>query len=300
MKRLQVWIVSDEKPGHHNQSMGLIQALSSMRELELSQMPIVSKSKTFQMLSFKYCSKKQKENPDLIIGAGHKTHFSLLAYRQCFGGKAIVMMRPSLPFRLFDLCFIPRHDKPSNSAHMIETIGAVNLVIPSKSHLSKNGLILLGGPSKHFNWNVAEVALQLEKLILRNAEMQWTIASSRRTPADSVDIISSYFPKIEFIEPDKVSNNWLPTKMQESGNIWVTEDSVSMIYEALTSGATTGVIRLNTDKTTRVTEEVNRLVFEGRVETLLGDNLKNENKESASSLYEADRCAKLLLEKFDL
>ena len=296
MKELQVWIVSDEKPGHHNQSMGLIQALSSMREVELSEMPIVSKPKLFQMLGIKACEICLTENPDLIIGAGHKTHFSLLAYRRCFGGRLIVMMRPSLPLRFFDLCVISRHDKPRKAINIIETIGAVNLVIPSRSQSLGKSLVLLGGPSKHFNWDVAKVAQQMEALILKDEETQWLFASSRRTPDESVDFINSRFPNNQVIKPTNVSKDWLSQKMQQSKEIWVTEDSVSMIYEALTSGAMTGAIRLTKRKATRVTEETDRLVSEGRVATLQEENKTHELQQ----LNEADRCAKLLLEKFDL
>ena len=35
--------------------------------------------------------------PDIVLGAGHRTHLSLLAARRVHRGKAVVLMRPSLP-----------------------------------------------------------------------------------------------------------------------------------------------------------------------------------------------------------
>jgi len=296
-KILNIWAVSDGKPGHQNQIEGLIQGLSKYREIELIRMPMIPLPNFLGMLLLKACGKSSKRKPDLIVGAGHHTHLSLLAYRRCFGGRVVVMMSPSLPNGFFDLCFIPRHDKPVNRKNVIETFGTINRVISDDSlRVANDGLILLGGPSKHFKWDSAKMNAQIQELLEQNPDTKWTIAGSRRTPHAIYKEIKNQFPQIKMVVPDEVSSEWLPARILKAGQIWVTTDSISMIYEALTSGAKTGILKLAHDKSTRITEEIDRLQSEGRVCTM--DSARNDK--SLHPIYEADRCSKLLLKKFDL
>jgi len=301
---LRVWAVTDNKPGHQNQTGGLIEALSHYRDVDVSWLPAVSLSKNLWMLFANKHGYSKKKRPDLLIGAGHHTHLTLLALGRCFGGRVVIMMSSSLPLNRFDLCFIPRHDNPPKEDNVIETLGPINRVIPSsstfskrqKARLSDTGMILIGGPSRHFIWDSLFVAQLIGSLVAQNQDTHWVIAGSRRTPSECYEAIKQYSPDTEIVLPEDVSTKWLPEKIHESGKIWVTEDSMSMVYESLTSGAQTGVIRLAYDKTTRVTKEIDCLISEGRVHTTSTKVIKKE----ASAIYEADRCAKLLLQKFDL
>lgn len=306
---LQVWAVTDNKPGHQNQTKGLIEALSQYRKVDVTWKPLTPlKSNVWAMLTYKLDPSNKgpsHQRPDLLIGTGHQTHVTLLALKNSFGGRVVIMMSPSLPLNLFDLCFIPRHDKPKNRDNTIETLGPINRVTPSSSLDSKVGLILVGGPSKHFTWDSSTVAQNIGSLLAQNKDTQWVIAGSRRTPKDFYSELRSSSLDAQVILPDDVSSDWLPETMLQSGKIWVTEDSVSMVYESLTSGAQTGVIRLTREKASRVSEEIDRLILEGRLLVSSDNGLaKNKNKSKfekpLSLLYEADRCAKLLLKKFDL
>ncbi len=295
---LNVWVLTDERPGHANQTEGLAEALSKYREIKITRPSLITKIQALKMWLLHWCDKKNhQESPDLIIGTGHQTHLSLLAYKKCYGGKVVVMMSPSLPYFLFDLCFIPRHDNPCNKNNIIETTGAINRVVPNNSsHVKDTGLIMLGGPSKHYQWDSKKLIKQIQSVLKKQPETQWVIAGSRRTPQTTYDEIKANFPRIVLVHPEKVSKDWLPQRMHESEQIWVTADSISMIYEALTSGAKTGIIELGYDKPSRITREMDRLLSEGAVISL--ETL--DRGLSINPIYEADRCAKLLLEKFEL
>lgn len=297
-KQLNVWVLTDERPGHANQTEGLAEALSKYRQIKITRPPLITNFQALKLWLLHWCGKNNdQESPDLIIGTGHQTHLSLMAYRKCYGGKVIVMMSPSLPYRFFDLCFIPIHDNPGKKYNIIETMGAINRVIPNtSSHVENTGLIMLGGPSKHYKWDSRKLVKQIKNVLKKQPQTQWVIAGSRRTPQTTYDEIKANFPGIVLVHPDKVSKDWLPQKMHESEQIWVTADSISMIYEALTSGAVTGILELAYDKPSRITREMDRLVSEGAVISL--ETL--DRASSTTSIYEADRCAKLLLEKFKL
>jgi mitochondrial fission protein ELM1 len=298
---LKIWALTDNKPGHQNQTAGLIQALSHYRTVETRWIPALPLSKSLRLLLTGHCSEfcpEQEQQADLIIGAGHKTHGGLLALRRCCGGRAIVLMRPSLPLRFFDVCLIPRHDRPPEKDNVIETLGAINRIVPSTFRKTRQGLVLLGGTSNHFAWDSQAVLLQLKALFRNQADYQWIIASSRRTPGEIHAAIREQFPDTELVLPESVSGDWLPQHIQESEQVWVTEDSISMIYEALTSGAKTGVLQLpgmEGAKKSRVAGEIQRLLAERRVMTLSSVSLDEHE-----TLDEADRCARLILEKFDL
>jgi len=309
---LCIWAVTDNKPGHQNQTKGLIEALSHYREVDVIWKPGVSVTKNIWMLlvnRFKNSNANPEQQlPDLLIGAGHQTHMTLLALKRMVGGRVVIMMSPSLPLKLFDLCFIPRHDKPRKKDNVIETLGPINRLIPASSSFSKRepaqnsrkGLILIGGPSRHYIWDSLFVARHIGSVLAQDADIQWVVAGSRRTPAECYEALKRDFPEIEIVYPDDVSADWLPGKIAESGKIWVTEDSISMVYESLTSGAQTGVIRLTYEKPTRVTKEIDCLIAEGRVHTSTTNMLSQAGNKNPEILYEADRCAKLLLEKFEL
>ena len=297
---LTVWAVTDNKPGHQNQVEGLLEALSKYRKVNINWISAISLTKNLWMLLTKRCDECTVASPDLLLGAGHRTHLTLLALRHCCGGRVVIMMSPSLPLACFDLCFIPRHDNPPEKANVVETLGAINRMIPSQSHLSKTGLILLGGSSRHYDWNSEAVINQVLSVIEKNSGVEWIIAGSRRTPDECYKALRSNFPDSMIIHPEKVSTDWLPMKMQETEQIWVTADSISMVYEALTSGAVTGVLRMDYEKPSRVTNEIEHLIAESRVRTLSQINPIVPRMEISSTLYEADRCAKLLLEKMDL
>jgi hypothetical protein len=299
-KILRIWAVSDNKPGHQNQVEGLINAVSNYRKVEVKRISATTTPKSIWMLLRGQCKGYSGSPPHLVIGAGHQTHFNVLALRRCFGGKAVIMMSPSLPLFLFDMCFIPRHDFPVNRDNVVETLGAINRVTHSKIRYPASGLILIGGPSRHFEWDSESVVKQIQLLLKSSSQVEWVIAGSRRTPFSCYKAIKSQLPAVKLILPEDVSPEWLPTKIQETEQIWVTEDSISMIYEALTSGAKTGLLRLGREKSNRITKEVDRLIGESSVSYILPSGNVIITEKVPSIIDEADRCARLLLKNFSL
>ena len=56
--------------------------------------------------------KGQLPKPDILLGAGHATHLDIITAKLKFGGKSVIIMKPTLPYCMFDLCLIPKHDNP--------------------------------------------------------------------------------------------------------------------------------------------------------------------------------------------
>lgn len=292
-----IWAITDNKPGHRNQLEGLINALSEMRPTEVKWINAGGYLQGFANIL--HCKKLTtlKKSPQMILGAGHQTHAQLLAYKYCLQKPVVVLMKPSLPLSWFDLCFIPRHDQPPGKDNVVATLGPINKVRPATQQNAQQGLFLIGGHSPHFNWDTAGVIQQIRQLITLASPIQWQVALSRRTPDNFIDELTQALPDLKIVKPDEVDKAWLPRQMQRCGIIWVTADSMSMLYEAITSSARVGIIKLPAKRQNRIKREIQRL---------LADRIVSEVENSAvlrtntASINEAQRCAAVLLEKLKL
>lgn len=252
---LTLWLITDQKPGHKNQLIGLEQALQNLTEIDSHWINIDTPNTPIQ-------------KPDLIVCCGHRTHWRSLWYRWRYGGKLCALMKPSLPLSWFDLCVIPSHDSPPQRANVIATQGVLNKITPSDDHDDSKGLILLGGPSKHFKWD-NETVLTRTQQILEENPLKWTIGTSRRTPDQLTNQLRETLGSITIETPDSVSSDWLPQQLARSKYVWVSADSVSMVYEALTSGAQTHIIDLPEVNKSRVAKGLNNLVLKRLVSTTI-------------------------------
>ena len=207
-------------------------------------------------------------NPDLLIGAGHRTHLPLLAGARVRGGRTIVLMKPTLPIRWFDLCIIPAHDHVEPRSNVLTTQGVLNSMVRNLDRKSEKGLFLIGGPSRHYDWNENALFKQIDTIVARESEMIWIATTSRRTPESTAHrLISRKWKNLHPILCSDTPDSWLPEQLDEARVVWVTEDSVSMIYEALTTGAPTGILPIPRRVVSRLSLGVDRLVAEGLVTT---------------------------------
>jgi hypothetical protein len=210
---LNIWRVTDGKSGHDSQSAGLCKAiadLSSSTQFDLTANSLTSCLKSF--ISQKFPDGNRLPDPDIIIGAGHGTHLTMLSAKRVRKGKIVVIMKPSLPLNFFDICVIPKHDAPPKKKNVIETNGALN-TLEFNNNKSKNlGLILIGGPSKHYEWNNKLIISQIDAVVSRRKEMNWTISDSPRTPKNIMSkILASNYKNVDILDfnnsPNKNINN---------------------------------------------------------------------------------------------
>jgi mitochondrial fission protein ELM1 len=293
-----IWRMLDGRPGHENQVIGLTEAIQRIRSVEVCDIRLDEDRKSLRgILSGWLASMASLPAPDLLIGAGHSTHLPLLACSRRFGGRSVVIMKPSLPVGLFDLCLIPEHDTlcfPANN--VVRTEGALNRVRPSDRHDSNCGLILIGGPSKHFLWSDEKVIRQVQA-IAATSGIRWTIAASERTPENFLKHLQSQLPNVAVKTPHDTSSDWLPGQLEQAGTVWVTCDSMSMIYEALTAGARVGLLELEPSSPGRISSNIQRLIRSSMV-TACSDWMQGRPL-SASMKYfsEADRCSGIVVER---
>jgi mitochondrial fission protein ELM1 len=291
---LTLWLIGDGKPGHENQSLGLAEAMQRHVACDIYRISIAGKGGIIDRIRAAFAQSAGLPKPDFIIAAGHATHLALLCLARKHQAKSIVLMRPSLPLRCFDFCIAPSHDFPKKPTrkNLILTRGAINRVHASDSPKAGK-LILIGGPSKTHGWDTGAMLVMLAKVIEGGG---WQLTDSRRTPEGFLEQARMRFESLEFFSCQQTPPDWLPSKLREADEVWVSEDSVSMIYEALSSGARVGLLpapRLNSHS--RVLRGVDELIADGFL-TPFNEWQKTVKLAAVPKpLQEADRCAGVLL-----
>ncbi len=288
----QIWIVSDGKPGHLNQSRGLAEAIARHCDVSISEQPPMGRLQALR-LCFSAGLPKVEDRPALIIGAGHATHLTLLALRRFYRAPAVVLMKPSISTGFFDLCLIPEHDQPPQRPNILPTRGALNRMQPGEK-LAGSGVMMIGGPSKHFDWDEAAILAQVEALLSADSR-DWLIGSSRRTPASTEQALATLAGE-RFVPAAETGPDWLPRQLARAEVCWVTQDSASMVYEALTAGCRVGILTLDAQADNRISRGVQTLREQGIVSGAPDWRLEQLIK-PAVTFNEAERCAEEILKR---
>ena len=258
-----IWRFSDGKAGHDSQSLGLVDALKRRTRIEAYDIP-VRPGAGLDWVFGRFPAGSLLPDPWLVIGAGHSTHLPLLSARRARGGKAMVLMSPDLPKSLFDLCIIPEHDRPGPAANILVTNGSLNRMQPVYMTGCNRGLLMIGGPSRHYHWDHRQVVEQIARVIRYSPVRDWILTTSRRTPPGFAEHIRQMIfnrnLRLTFVSCRDTTDQWLSLQLSRSCCTWVTEDSVSMIYEALTAGIPVGLLSVPPRRQDRVVTGVQALV----------------------------------------
>lgn len=299
-QKVVVWYFTDGKAGHENQTLGLLQALQRYHVLQAYPLPAMSAARAACVwLRGRYPATDKLPSPTLIMGAGHATHLSLLAARRARGGRSIVLMKPTLPSGLFDLCIIPEHDGVVPSAKVLTTRGVLNRILSPQEKDPSRGLILLGGPSRHYRWSDEQILEQITAIVQFHPEIHWQVASSRRTPSTTVSLLTErVMNNVDVVPHESTSAGWLPEQLSKAAQVWVSEDSVSMVYEALTAGAATGLLSVPRRANNRLTRGLDHLL-ENNLLTSFADWQAGKKLTPAQQTFnEAARCARWIHERW--
>ncbi|MEX2961716.1 mitochondrial fission ELM1 family protein [Microbulbifer sp. TYP-18] len=293
--QLTIWRFLDGNRAHEKQSAALISGLRDCIGDTLDCYDIAPLT-LFQLLRRGLPAELQQlPLPHFIVGAGHRSHWPMLLARRRFGGRSVVIMKPSLPLCWFDFAIIPEHDRPPALANVIVSQGALTEPLPAGPTVAGRGLILLGGPSKHFRWDGTKVQAVVEKLLQMPGD--WIVSDSRRTPLGVLERLRGSGGKIfhwRDCPPD-----WLAEQLAQAERIWVTGDSISMLFEALQSRAQVGVIALpSRRRNNKVRAAVQRLLDQ----EMLVDALALEQGECIKAvprepLAQQRLCARALLRR---
>jgi len=190
--------------------------------------------------------------PDLVLASGRKSIGVARYIRQASGGKTYVVQiqDPKVNPAHFDLVVVPHHD-PMRGDNVMVTLAGLHRITPEKlqaarekfekrfAHLPKPRVaVLIGGTSRAHQMtkeNTKTLALQLLHLA-ENPNTGLMITASRRTGAENSKMLREMLvgPGIDFW--DGSGENPYFGILALADYIIVTQDSISMISEALATG----------------------------------------------------------------
>jgi mitochondrial fission protein ELM1 len=191
--------------------------------------------------------------PTIVITAGRRLAPAALWLKrqnQCF---LCHLMRPDMPLQDFDLVAIPAHDDPHPAPNIMVTTGVAHRLTPLVLDTAKQkwkpllqGLptprvaVMVGGDSKHGRFTAAHAAELGQSLAQAVAAARGSVmlSTSRRTSADATRALLHALgdtPRHQFLWGEAGDNPYRGY-LAHADAIVVTEDSASMLWEALSVG----------------------------------------------------------------
>ena len=291
--KLNIWLILDGKRGHEKQIEDLAFYINKKIKTNITKIKKISFFNTllnFLRIGNDPC--KYFTRPDLIIAAGHQTHFDALQKKIRYGGKIILIMKPSIPSFLFDLLIIPSHDNIFWKKNTLTIPGTVNKIKNKNKQEKNSGLILLGGPSKNYLWSNKEVIDQVNYILNINPKLKFTIATSRRTPSELLSETKFTHKNYLIVSHESVPHDWLENNIGKYKVSWVTQDSISMLYELIASGSIVNLIKLKS-KNRKFEKVFMELAREGKINYQFStESLNRFSKNNKSS---AEYCAEFII-----
>ncbi len=294
---MHIVYVSDGKAGHRSQALGLYQAMQRQSASEVTFEEVLIENLPVWSLVFAFGKKTSvglQQVPDYIIGVGSHTQLRVLLLGKVFPQtKTVILMKPNFPFAWFDHVVIPEHDGVPEKGNVILTQGALNPIVNEGRHQENRILIALGGSSKRHQWDEQKVLSAIEQIVEKNRNSEIILTTSRRTPKEFLDHLKAkpYSESLQIFPVEHTPQGWIFEEMQKAEAVWVTEDSVSMIYEALTAGCKVGVIEGDRLKEDRITRSVSKL----DEQKLISSTTQLDKLVAATAFKEAGRVATYLL-----
>jgi len=308
---LRVAVFLDSRPGHRKQTLGILDSLRQLTEIETFEINVPLLPVFDEIINWiKYylapasICRADLKGCDLILGTGSRTHIPMLACKKKHRIPVATCMTPfSLIRKDFDLCFVPRHDHIAAADNVFLTEGPPNRARSKNMHDPGRGLILIGGmDEKSHSWDTTDIINSVSFILQQERNRVWTVSSSPRTPDEtntSLENLARKFDYVTFIPFTETGPGWIEREYDRNKTVWVTADSISMIFEAMTAGCRVGILPI------RWRKEKNK--FQRCVDTLYRNGLAvsfedwKEGKGgwvSAEPLAEAQRCAREILKRW--
>ncbi|TNE31693.1 MAG: hypothetical protein EP349_03525 [Alphaproteobacteria bacterium] len=255
-RSISCWVVTEGLTGTENQCLGIADAL------EVS--PVVKRIKLRfpwkQLSPYLRCGHQWAFDsagdnlsppwPDLVLASGRKSIAAALHIKQQSQGKTLVVQvqDPRIPAGLFDLVTVPQHD-PTRGENVVTTTGALHRVTAAKlaTEMAKfpslrelpqpRAAVMIGGNSKAHRLTEESAATLAARLQELSADYSLMITVSRRTPPACLAILQKALTdndRVYFWEGS--GNNPYFAFLGLADFLLVTEDSVSMTSEAISTG----------------------------------------------------------------
>jgi mitochondrial fission protein ELM1 len=254
-----IWVLADDRPGNANQVLGVAEAIGfpfAVRHIRygpLAGLPNALLGGSLAGLTQGARAEFRPPWPDLAIGAGRRTApVARWLKRQNRDAFLVQMMWPG-GCEGIDLVAVPEHDRVSQEAGVIHTLGAPHRITaerlataaqafaPHVAHLPRPRIgCLVGGSTRHVDFTPAHAA-ELGQAACGLASRHGgslMIATSRRTGAVCETALAEALSRVPHLLHafSKGGHNPYIEYLASADAVVVTGDSTSMCTEACATG----------------------------------------------------------------
>lgn len=174
---------------------------------------------------------------DLFVGVGSTTYYALKFYARRYAKPSIALMYPKGYRKDFSVIIAGAHDRPKPRANLKISPVSLSFSRPQglyKPHRKSIGFII-GGPNSCFEMG-DEILKQIETVRAQFADCEFALTTSPRTPwvtENALAKLSWDYSVIYSREPVNPIGDFLA----QCEWVFISEDSVSMISEAVSNGS---------------------------------------------------------------
>lgn len=239
-------ILSDGKPGHVNQAIAFARLLDlpfEVRRVSFCNRLCKALSYAFDRFgsSLKGLFEIDGELPEcsVVVSAGSETYYANRTIARSLGLRSVAIMLPRGYRYDFDLIVAQQHDRPPLRDNILAL--PVNLSCPEPQGLVTRSAdkpcvsFVFGGPSRHYLMDIAVLKKQMQQVFALFPEADFLATTSRRTPSEVEDLVENGPFRYKLIA-SRQEGNPIPDFLSFSDYLFVTEDSTSMISEAVSFG----------------------------------------------------------------
>ncbi|MDR3333058.1 MAG: mitochondrial fission ELM1 family protein [Synergistaceae bacterium] len=192
----------------------------------------------------------------ILLSAGSMPSFYNIALGYIWRCTCVTIMTPSvIGTEPFDFAIVPEHDFPKDISNVLTTVGAPNMIVRedlgtvAKSLLNefppvheRRWGILLGGDDRNYRISPEWVQRQLGRVFqeAERSEVDLYIATSRRTSQAAENVVRRLASSTDSVRFLLIASadplNPVPAILGACDEIFVTDDSINMVSEAVTAG----------------------------------------------------------------
>ena len=205
-----------------------------------------------------------KKDINIIIGAGASVHNRILEIKRHLKisfNKNILSISVLVPDYFkedFDIICAPFHDSyklPVNDNVLYFEGSLANV---SNREVDEGiGFIGIGGKNKHYKFDESKLIQQIEYVASIYPNKKWHIFSSRRTTTkmlNKLNLLSNNYINIV------LGNNGFGEIIKKASIKVVTQDSMNMVYESLSTKGKTFLFNMDYFKKNKVTNQIDQLL----------------------------------------
>ena len=257
---IKCWIITEGMAGTENQCLGVAEYLDlssvTVKRIGLKfpfnfLSPFVFKRVPhWAVINDDWPKGQNKQWPDLVIASGRKAVPAALSIPNTC---KVFIQDPRINPKYFDLVAVPQHDK-TRGDNVIITTAAPNRINPSSLNTAmiefapelaalpdKKIAIMIGGNSKTHTMPDDFAKKLFAQLLpfMKSGDCGFMITASRRTPEPIRKQLKNLFSTPNCYFWDSTGDNPYKAFLAYADIVLVTEDSTSMLSDALTAGKPT-------------------------------------------------------------